>query len=179
MIKKKDLEFKKVKKIINENNQVIKNYKYEAYYSGMKIVETKYYSRKKIALKSIKKLSKEYLKLLKQKFKNNDSESEEGEIESKNIYQDNKDNENALSFLPEFLDYNKSLNQSRTYSIYLYQFFQKFKIDHEYIFENIGNLYLCKLRINNKYFITEGPFIRKMDAKENVSKKACDYLKIS
>ncbi|ORY18902.1 hypothetical protein LY90DRAFT_708189 [Neocallimastix californiae] len=83
-----------------------------------------------------------------------------------------------MSFLPEQLEYNNSLTHSRTYVVYLNQFFQKFKIDYEYSFDNFKNLYICKLRVDNKVFVTDVPFIRKIDAKENVSKKACDYLKI-
>ncbi|ORX57348.1 hypothetical protein BCR36DRAFT_580755 [Piromyces finnis] len=178
MIIKGDLKFKKLKKIKIEKdqNEVIK-YKYEAYYFGLKIVETKYYLKKKIALKTIKKISKDYLRMLKQEFKNS-NEDEEGEIDSNKLYNNKADEENQISFLPEQLEINNQLMHSRTYVVYLNQFFQKFKIDYEYSFENYKNLYLCKLRIDNKYFVTDRPFIRKVDAKEEVSKIACDYLKI-
>ncbi|KAG4104572.1 hypothetical protein H8356DRAFT_1639851 [Neocallimastix lanati (nom. inval.)] len=178
MIIKGDLKYKKIKKVTKEKDKTIKNYRYEAYYYGTKILETKFYLKKKLALNNIKKISKEYLRSLKQEFKNNNNECEEGEIESHKIYKINNDDENSMSFLPEQLEYNNSLTHSRTYVVYLNQFFQKFKIDYEYSFDNFKNLYICKLRVDNKVFVTDVPFIRKIDAKENVSKKACDYLKI-
>jgi len=179
MIVKGDLKFKKLKKtVIGKDKNVVKQYKYEAYYFGLKIVEKKYYLKKKVALNTIKKISKDYIRLLKQEFKNNNNECEEGEIESNKLYNEKNNKENYLSFLPEQLELNNQLTHSRTYVVYLNQFFQKFKIDYEYTFENFQNLYLCRLRIDNKYFVTDCPFPRKADAKEEVSKKACDYLKI-
>ncbi|OUM56591.1 hypothetical protein PIROE2DRAFT_18732 [Piromyces sp. E2] len=130
------------------------------------------------ALNTIKKISKDYIQLLKQEFKNNNIECEDGEIDSHKLYNEKNNEENSTSFLPEQLEINNQLTHSRTYVVFLNQFFQKFKIDYEYTFENFRNLYLCRLRIDNKIFVTDSPFMRKVDAKEEVSKKACDYLKI-
>jgi len=179
MIIKGDLKFKKLKKVIKDEDQKIKKkYKYEAFYYGMKIVETKYYLKKKVALNSVKMMAKDYVRLLKQEFKNNNVECEEGEIESYKIYNEQIEDDQAISFLPEQFELHNILTHSRTYIVFLNQFFQKFKIDYEYTFETCRNLYLCKLRIDNKFFVTDVPFVRKIDAKENVSKKACNYLKI-